>query len=219
MEEKNEQGRCLSVKAIAISIIAIIISTGSIIFSLCVRCNDKWDWDLYGSLIGILSFLVTLLLGWQIFQSVGIKGEVKKMEGIEKCINEKINNEFNNKSAQIKKDNEIFVIKKTRILENFVYMNTYISLFNNYRDSKDFTSALRCLLNALEYSFDESHKDKQKFILDNIIETINKNKNQIGKFYKGFIINYIETLKKIPGEDSTKIINFINKLKVSKWPE
>ena len=61
-----------------LSIIAIIIAIIAIIITLCARCNDGWDFDLYGALIGILSLLVTLLLGWQIFNHLSFEEKLNK---------------------------------------------------------------------------------------------------------------------------------------------
>ena len=78
-----------------VSIIAIIIAIGSVITTLCIRCNDGWNFDLYGALIGILSLLVTLLLGWQIFQSITIRKEInrefdKKMAELQDGLDKKV---------------------------------------------------------------------------------------------------------------------------------
>jgi len=64
-----------------LSLIAVAISAGAVITVLCVRCNSDtdWDFDFYGTLIGVLSLLVTLLVGWQIFQTITMKDEVKKI--------------------------------------------------------------------------------------------------------------------------------------------
>lgn len=73
----------LSIITIAIGLISITIS----IFALCISAYRPSDlnFDYIGVIVGVLSFLVTIVLGWQIYNYISLRFEM------EKIINEKIN--------------------------------------------------------------------------------------------------------------------------------
>lgn len=65
----------LSLAAIAISIIAICVS--------CPR-DTELGFDYQGVIVGVLSLLITLLIGWNIYTFVDIKGTSKKIDDFRK---------------------------------------------------------------------------------------------------------------------------------------
>ena len=70
---KSYWSNCLSIAAIICSVVAICVSLPS---------APELGIDYIGVIVGILSFLVTLLIGWQIYNAVTIekriKGEVER---------------------------------------------------------------------------------------------------------------------------------------------
>ena len=59
----------------AISILALVVSISVLCF-VCMRCEPlTMDW--VGVLVGVLSFLVTIVLGWNIYTYVDIRSEWK----------------------------------------------------------------------------------------------------------------------------------------------
>lgn len=61
--------------------ISVLLSIASICISL-IR-SEPLTWDGMSVLVGILSLLVTLLLGWQIYTFIDIKGRIKEMVKME----------------------------------------------------------------------------------------------------------------------------------------
>lgn len=73
--------------AITISIVAIVISfiaLASVIPTLGV------DFDYLGAVIGVLSFLVTLLMGYQIYTVINVKDELKEVRMLSNRIDAKL---------------------------------------------------------------------------------------------------------------------------------
>src|SRR5574344_831127 len=72
---KRNRVSWISVLAMVISIIAIGIS----IIALCKCCprNGNLSFDYMGVIVGILSLLVTVLIGWQIFYALKIQNDFK----------------------------------------------------------------------------------------------------------------------------------------------
>ena len=85
---KNWISFTISVAAFAISILAlaILIPTD--------MTEGSLDFDYIGALIGVLSFLVTLLIGYQIYTVINVKEELreiqKERQEIEKTIKQKV---------------------------------------------------------------------------------------------------------------------------------
>ena len=70
--------------ALIMSIIAIIISTISL---LIWKCNyTPMTWNLVDVTVAVLSVLVTLLIGWQIFNTLAITSKVKRANDLSKKI-------------------------------------------------------------------------------------------------------------------------------------
>ena len=62
--------------ALLLSSVAVLIS----LVAICVACPHKAElgFDYQGVIVGILSLLVTVLIGWQIYNALEIKKEIKK---------------------------------------------------------------------------------------------------------------------------------------------
>ena len=68
----------------AISIAAIIIS---IIALANVKPTQELNFDYMGGIVGVLSFLVTLLIGYQIYTVINVKEELKELQKFRSEIN------------------------------------------------------------------------------------------------------------------------------------
>lgn len=87
---KNWISTTISVVAIIISMIALAI----VIPTDISECG--LDFDYIGVIVGVLSFLVTLLLGYQIYTVINVKEELKEIQkeraGIENTIKSRVEN-------------------------------------------------------------------------------------------------------------------------------
>lgn len=85
--------------------IALILSLVAVVLSCFAAFGKKWDIDNPSFPLGVLSLLVTILIGWQIFTALGIKKEIKdatermreenqvlnsRLDAFEKAANKKI---------------------------------------------------------------------------------------------------------------------------------
>lgn len=64
--------------------VSIFISTVSLVFSiisLCILAYRPYDleFDYIGVIVGVLSFLVTVILGWQIYNYLSLRSEMEEM--------------------------------------------------------------------------------------------------------------------------------------------
>lgn len=86
-----------------------LINIGVLITNLCYLSYfypryETLSFDYLGLIVGVLSFLVTLLLGWQIFSSIDTKNKIEKIETLQNILKEKIDS-F--KEFQIKEEKKM----------------------------------------------------------------------------------------------------------------
>lgn len=128
---KDKYTLILSVVATVISIVAICHVYPS---------SQSLDFDYLGLIVGILSLLVTGLLGWQIFNFFSIENRLKKLESF--------SDDFNNSVTNLNKN-----IERERR-----FCKAYVGLIDNqiaYRESKnkenpDIRAMMNCYLAYLE---------------------------------------------------------------------
>lgn len=145
--------------ALIISVVSLLISIVLVIVAL--PSSGRPDFDYLGLLVGILSFLVTLLLGWQIYNSLTIHSQIDSLKKLYAGISDK------NKDLEERLKTDKFLLQgMVEVTENTVYFslaskepkgnmvemaNTYIryiecmSLFLQARDPR-YTQF--CMLNA-----------------------------------------------------------------------
>ena len=75
---------------------SIWISIVSLLLSVIAVCVAVWrspelDFDYQGVLVGVLSLLVTILIGWNIYTLVDLRNLQNKMEGLAKGTSMQIN--------------------------------------------------------------------------------------------------------------------------------
>jgi hypothetical protein len=66
------------------AVVSIFISTISLIFSIISLCIFAYrpynlEFDYIGVIVGVLSFLVTVILGWQIYNYLSLRSEMEEM--------------------------------------------------------------------------------------------------------------------------------------------
>lgn len=88
---KSYWSNCLSIVAIVCSIVAICIS---------LPTNKSLGIDYIGVIVGILSFLVTMLMGWQIYNAVTIEQKIKDEVN---RISDSLKDEINQANDKLKK--------------------------------------------------------------------------------------------------------------------
>lgn len=99
---KNWIPTTISIAAIGIAIVAM---------ARVAPC-ESLDFDYYGAIIGVLSFLVTLLIGYQIYTVINVKKELDEVRQIRKDIDAKILN----KTQELSKDFQDELSKAVPIL-------------------------------------------------------------------------------------------------------
>lgn len=82
--------------ALLLSSVAVLIS----LVAICVACPHKAElgFDYQGVIVGVLSLLVTILIGWQIYTFIDINKKSKELEEAKTAalISTERNNCFNN---------------------------------------------------------------------------------------------------------------------------
>ena len=94
MPVNDKRSRIFSTIAMSFSIMAIVM----------VVQRQKWDFDYYGALIGVLSLLVTILLGWNIGELINLRSIVEQNKRNEEEISrmrERLKSDFNIGLSQI----------------------------------------------------------------------------------------------------------------------
>lgn len=195
---------------------ASIISGVSLILSIIAiliwKCNYKpMSWDFANSIIAILSILVTVLIGWQIWNIIDFNNRVNaKIQESESKLKEEFRLEKNDILSKAKEKMKIYVNNK------FMEENRRRALWDMYNSSmqflntQDFDTAFRLFCDVAK----RAYRDSEKEIMDNALymaETITNisdgdftPNNRAFKFYE----NIEETFKKINTERANKILDF-----------
>jgi hypothetical protein len=174
---------------LGLSISAILVS----VTSLCVICirNNELNMDWYGVLIGILSLLVTLLLGWQIYNAVTMESRLSKMT-------ESVKKEFKKVIDCAEKETEIKILHTTSVA---------------FTASKNYELALDFIIKAIASSSDlEDAGLKEVSIvgLENVFLKM-KSENASVEISEDNFKDYSGYLMLI--RDPSKTIQLINQLK------
>lgn len=98
MNTKNISSKVKLRLYIIYSPILSIIATSFSIAALCITCpriigenkGISLGFDYLGVIVGVLSILVALLLGWQIFYSIDTKNRIAKIESLQTSLNEQL---------------------------------------------------------------------------------------------------------------------------------
>ena len=132
-----------------VSISCSVIAVGIAITALCnvAPSSQPLSWDYQGAIIGVLSLLVTALLGWQIFSVITVEKRIKRLS--------KLYSNISSKSDDIERKihlNEIYLHAQINLLENTQYFSRDIK--NDSATIEDFSNTylryLECLLMLLQ---------------------------------------------------------------------
>ena len=102
---------------------SVLLSIASICISL-LR-SEPLTWDGMSALVGVLSLLVTLLLGWQIYTFIDIKGRIKEM--VKKEVDGKAGDVYNG----IIGNTIIYQVEDAKFYTLEKDWNRVLSLYNN----------------------------------------------------------------------------------------
>lgn len=139
---------------IILSSVAVVTSFASIAFVL-FRI-PVMDLDIFSGLIGVLSILVTVLIGYQIINVLDIKNKLKEFGAIEK----RIGGDMTSMEKRLKTDLAIS-------LSSFAFMTTS-AYASNKNDIIDKHNILHAWLRVILLSF-ESEEDKRAEIAADIV--------------------------------------------------
>lgn len=87
----------ISCFAILLSLIAIGVSLPTV---------GELNFDYYGAIVGVLSFLITILMGYQIYTVINVKEELKEMSSFRKSIDTRMKEQKNAITAEYKQEFE-----------------------------------------------------------------------------------------------------------------
>lgn len=180
-----------------LSIIAIVFSMISIFISIyCnVRLLEPVKWDLLGVLAGILSILVTVLIGWQLYNIISFERRINKLK------------------QEIKREN----IKQLEGLKKEVEYKIYDAEAQLlYRQSlvaeaiDQYYWSLECIMNAIEKTTYNPYTSPEiiEKIDDALMDLIHKIKGE-SVFSTKDLERYITIIKKANLEHSNDILKFL----------
>lgn len=171
--------------ALGLSVIAIVIS----IIAICISCPhiSELGFDYQGVLVGILSLLVTALIGLQIYNYITFKSEMEKR--VTEIVNEKLG----------RLNHSVIGYAKAR-LSNAIFMKAIPNSLNNAFDALEDivlsenidpnNTALNCAIDKIVGA----------------IEDIKSSNNGILKIFPNKKNHYLKLIKSIEHEDKDDII-------------
>ena len=127
---KSYWSNCLSIAAIICSVVAICVSLPS---------EPEIGIDYIGVIVGILSLLVTMLIGWQIYNVITI----------DKRIEDKVNEVTDSFEKDIKKTKDENEISLKKALYKAEYLELKIQLTEHYPEG-----VTKCLKTMTQYAID-----------------------------------------------------------------
>lgn len=131
----------------------ILLNFPALVFSimaLCMTHPNQLGFDYLGAIVGILAILITVLIGWNIYQLIDLKNIRKNYEA---RINE-IKKDFDDRAKDIESDNFIETTALYNILSSKArnspaqYLAACINSFYNLKRMKRF-STIKCI--ALDF--------------------------------------------------------------------
>lgn len=88
--------------------ISLILSVVSLLVSMVVLAKlwpvDSIDFDYIGAIVGILSFLITVLMGYQIYTVINVKDSLKEVQHIRSEIDAKLQDKVDTLSDDFKEE-------------------------------------------------------------------------------------------------------------------
>lgn len=165
-------------------------------------------------LIAILSILVTVLIGWQVWSIIDFNNRVKaKIQESES----RLNNEFNSRMDDIlsKAEDKMKIYVGNKFMEEN-HRRTLWDMYNSamqFLNTQDFDTAFRLFCDVAKRAYRASEKeimDNALYMAETVINISEGNftpNNRAFKFYGGIE----ETFKKINTEQANRILGFAHK--------
>lgn len=141
--------------ALGLSVVAAITSV--IAISIAAYRSPNLGFDYQGVIVGILSLLVTILIGWQIYNALEIKKEIKK--------------EIDNSLSQFEKRSLVAIINSQYA---YILRDAYIAKTIN-----DYNRYILDLANGLYFASLISDIEKTDFCISNAINALNNKGSKI----------------------------------------
>ena len=170
-----------------LSLVAIIIS---IVALAQVYPTDRQDFDYIGAMVGVLSLLVTILIGYQIYTIINVKEELKEVRDFKNVIDHKLQERVDALTGEYRDDLE----KSTPLILALASAGTGMgdlmieSSFKTYLESKPQQMAKDLSFQTIVLIFAEIAKkegaDEMQKDIDNIAKCVTY--KQVLEFYIDF---------------------------------
>lgn len=148
--------------AITISIVAIAIA---MIAMAKVAPIEGLDFDYYGAIIGVLSFLVTLLMGYQIYTVINVKEELKEIQRLRSEVISVIEEKVKGVMAQMDEElnNVLPIMVSIDMNEPVDVISTALSVYGESESdsfAQSFASGIIIIMMHKASAFDEDKKEQ-----------------------------------------------------------
>lgn len=190
----------IGIFSIFINIVILVI----IIIIVCTHFprNGELGFDYMGIIVGVLSLLVTMLVGWQIFNLMDVNKKMSQLDDIN-----------NNIDIQIEKSkSEILSIIDDKIRKERMwnFLNYEYQAATKFMLNKEYDSAFRkfCYVACTANDMKESTLLESSIVMAKSIIKLNCDEF-VAQKTTGFYPNMKERLKKIDNEAVEDIANFI----------
>ena len=183
MEDKN-----ISMYALILSSIAIFFGIVAIITSqpYCIGI------DIYGIIVTLLIGMITLLIGWQIFNYLSLKETIKEVV-----------------MSEVEKTTKDY----RHVLDAITYMYGHAGMFNGNNPAK----LVHCGVNSLRESLMCQDEELKMFsveytmnFLHGVVELVNEDERNKPTIYKGKRQDYLYLLKYVDNKYTEELIEFIS---------
>lgn len=199
---KSYWSNCLSITAIICSLVAICVSLPS---------APELGIDYIGVIVGILSLLVTMLIGWQIYNVIAIDKKIEdKVEQTSSYLMKSIDSTKKEMLEHVREENE-------RSL-NQILIALSIMLGDEKFEKKQYADALSCYLEAVSNSielipFVEDINLGIEIGIERTIKTIKLvDKEKVKEIIEKDINHFIKSLLKLEDDKAIDIIIFLRGL-------
>lgn len=190
---------------------ALMLSGCAFVFSLFTLCrclprvlsNQALDFDYIGVIVGILSVLITILVGWNVFSVIDLKNTAKKMEERNKHIEEikrQMEAMYNSLQEQIFAES------------NRTALITFQSMADFYLRQNDTSNCFYYTILSIAAAFKSNQEESAKYFIDMVHETeaeklsfYEETKQTMLKIVYGCLNDHAELSKNLQ-----KIIGIIN---------
>lgn len=194
------------------SIISLAVSVISLLASGYIICSEnRFNADWYAIVIGVLSLLVTVLIGWNIYTVIDFE---RRIDDKTKSLNEY----FEEKALEIKSDafNEMSKMKSEII--DYTHVNFAIIFTNighSLMASNMYYSAIPFFVKSIIYASVDTDKEKISSNMENMLKciyAIKKNRNTDNGMNKDMIDLCLKEIAKIEKSETSIILKFISSL-------